>query len=79
MAGNIVNYTAQAYYSKMLTICWIVRLRSSRIVDEASNGVVSRFVAIDENYLFPITKNNVNLPLPFFDGSYPIVLLNNIY
>ena len=28
---------------------------------------------------YPLPKNNVNLPLPFFGGSYPIVLLDNIY
>ena len=27
----------------------------------------------------PLPKNNGNLPLPFFGGKYPIVLLDNIY
>ena len=26
-----------------------------------------------------LPRNNGNLPLPFFCGNYPIVLLNNIY
>ena len=26
-----------------------------------------------------LTRNNVNLPLPFFGGNYLIVLLNTIY
>ena len=26
-----------------------------------------------------LPQNNGNLPLPFFGGNYPIVLLNNIY
>ena len=28
---------------------------------------------------YTLPQNNGNLPLPFFVGSYPIVLLNNIY
>ena len=28
---------------------------------------------------FKLTKNNGNLPLPFFGGNYPIVILDNIY
>ena len=27
----------------------------------------------------PLPKNNGNLPLTFFGGNYPIVLLDNIY
>ena len=27
----------------------------------------------------PLAQNNGNLPLPFFSGNFPIVLLNNIY
>ena len=27
----------------------------------------------------PLPQNNGNLPLPFFGGNYPIVLLDNIY
>ena len=27
----------------------------------------------------PLPQNNGNLPLPFFGGNCPIVLLNNIY
>ena len=26
-----------------------------------------------------LPQNNGNLPLPFFGGNYPIVILNNIY
>ena len=34
---------------------------------------------IERNYPFSITTNNGNLPLPFFGGNYPILLLDNIY
>ena len=27
----------------------------------------------------PLPRNSGNLPLPFFGGNYPIVLLDNIY
>ena len=27
----------------------------------------------------PLPRNNSNLPLPFFGGSHPIILLDNIY
>ena len=27
----------------------------------------------------PLSQNNGNLPLPFFGGNYPNVLLDNIY
>ena len=27
----------------------------------------------------PLPRNNCNLPLPYFGGNYPIVLLDNIY
>ena len=28
---------------------------------------------------FPLPQNNGNLPLPFFGGNYPIIILDNIY
>ena len=34
---------------------------------------------IDGIYPFSVTTKNGNLPLPFFGGNYPIVLLDNIY
>ena len=27
----------------------------------------------------PLTQNNGNSPLPFFGGTYPIIILDNIY
>ena len=35
-------------------------------------------LTINVIYQFSITKNNGNLPLPFFGGNYPIVLLDKI-
>ena len=36
-------------------------------------------IGIIGKYSFSVTKNNSNLPLPFFGGNYPIFPYDNIY
>ena len=43
------------------------------------NRVITRYLPYMGFTRSPLPQNIGNLPLPFFGGNYPFVLLNNIY